>query len=100
MATSEVHIVFEFHFNQRAGCHFLYIAHQIDLRHPDIILITPPQPAQLKMKYHWAWPLLVMMILIDPRKGIWLVPGVSQDSRNENRSMSQPVLSLVVRLNY
>ena len=41
----------------------------------------------------WSMCSLVMMILTVPRKGIQIVPGVSQDSRNENRCMSQPVLS-------
>ena len=32
---------------------------------------------------------VVMMILTDPRKGIWILPGVSHEIRNENQSTSQ-----------
>ena len=36
---------------------------------------------------------LVMMILTDPRKGIWIVPGVSHENRNENR-FTEPTRSI------
>ena len=29
-----------------------------------------------------------MMIMTDPRKGIWIVPGISHDSHTENHSTS------------
>ena len=41
---------------------------------------------------------LVMMILTDPRKDIWIVPGISQDSCNENWFTEPNTVHLVVTL--